>query len=221
MNPLRALHARDRPLWRAARSMSDLRDLTAGWLHGRIAAQPAYHHPVDVDEPDAPGLTDTLVALNQAGYLTTSSQAGYDGPGYRGAHCQQHAAVEGFATDDTTRWLEHAVAGTEYRIVEHGCKPHPWQRSAPGADVTFLDGQPVTHFGRQTSHAGIAHDRYPGVHPAAVHDVAVARQITIYDPTPGRNTIWPQLRQAADEHLPTCAAAPPPAQDTNDDADGW
>ncbi len=96
----RPLTRRDRSLWAAARSLADLGELTALWLDGSIASQPGYYGPCDVDEDDAPGLTDTLILLNRAGYVTFGSQAGYDG-----APWQQLAAVEGLAAPHTYNWL--------------------------------------------------------------------------------------------------------------------
>jgi hypothetical protein len=210
----------DRRLWRAARSLDDLCELTARWLEGRVDSQPAYYGTVDVDEDDAPGLTATLTGLNRAGYLTTGSQAGYDGPGYGGARCQQMATVEGFAAQDTTGWLRQAVDGTDYQVLEHDCKDHAWQRSEPGVNVTFLDGVPVTWFGTQASRAGIARDWYPGVHREALDQVAAARQVTIYDPVPGRNTLWTRLHEAADAHQPQPQPASAASVDHDDDTDG-
>jgi hypothetical protein len=96
----------DRPRWAAARTLADLGELTAQWLEGRIDSQPGYYGRVDVDEDKVPGLTETLILLNRAGFLTNGSQAGFDGKGFDNARWQQLAAVTGFASKETYGWLE-------------------------------------------------------------------------------------------------------------------
>lgn len=218
------LHRGDRARWEAAQSLEDLGELTAGWLAGDLASQPGYYGPVDVDEGDAPGLTATLVALNRAGLVTTCSQAGYEGPGWHGQTCQQLAAVEGFARSSTVRWLRQAMDGTEYQVVDHGCKDHVWQPGEPGIDVTFLDGRPCTGFGTQTSRVGIARDFYPDLqNRQAIDDAAAGRLVVVYDPVPGRNTMWARLRLAADlhqSHAEHTAVTRHEPMDTDDDTDG-
>jgi hypothetical protein len=82
-------------IWAAARSLNDLCALTERWLRADLATQPGYSGSVDVDEEEAPGLTDACIALNRAGFLTRNSQAGFDGTGYDGARWTQLAAVDG------------------------------------------------------------------------------------------------------------------------------
>jgi hypothetical protein len=75
------LKRRDHARWQRAESVQDLCDLTVRWLRGEIPSQPGYYGPVDVDEDDAPGLTDALMALNRIGFWSRTSQAGADGEG--------------------------------------------------------------------------------------------------------------------------------------------
>jgi hypothetical protein len=196
----RPLTRHDRPLWAAARTLADLGELTALWLEGRIESQPGYYGRVDVDEDDAPGLTATLVALNRAGYLTNSSQAGFDGTGYDGAHWQQYAAVTGFASPDTLRWLQRAVAGTRFEIKSWGCKKGGAFTRTEALYVTFREGQPVTSFGQVTDGV-IAGEIYDGAGGAAIDAACTALQVTIYDPKPGPHELWPVLREAAEAEL--------------------
>jgi hypothetical protein len=173
------LTAADRPRWAEARTRHDLGELTAEWLEGRIASQPGYDGPVDVDEHLAPGLTDSLAALNRAGFLTTTSQAGST------AHGQQ-ATVTGFAGPDVARRLADAAeqAGLECAVVEVRRPLH--RRHSAG------DAQVSGHFTPRE----IA-DMFPGVRADAVESLAAAKQVTLYDPQIGRNQMWPLLRQVA------------------------
>jgi hypothetical protein len=198
------LRRADRPRWAAARTLGDLAELTAQWLEGRIASQPGYYGRVDVDEADAPGLTDTLAALNRAGFLTRNSQAGYDGEGYDGAHWRLHAAVTGFASEAAVAWLRQAVAGRGCRLVVHDCKPRWCVTRGAGVYVTYRDDgnrlEPVTNFGTQVGEATIARELY-GCGDEAVAAVCAAKQVTVYDTGPGRNDrLWSVLRAAAAAH---------------------
>lgn len=191
------LTSRDRPLWANARSLADLGELTAAWLDGSIDSEPGYHGRCDVDEDYAPGLTGTLILLNRAGYITFGSQAGHDGPGYDGAHWQQLAAVAGLATPHTYDWLCDAVAGTRFQILAWPCKAKAWHRAGTGVPVTFREGQAYTTFGTQLGEADIASGLYyGGCGEAAITAVCAALQVTIYDPVPGLNELWPVLAAA-------------------------
>jgi hypothetical protein len=188
------LTRQSRQLWAAARTLQDLGDLTAAWLDGSIESQPSYYGPVDVDEADAPGLTDTLVNLNRAGYVTGSSQAGFDGIGADGAHWRQLAAVEGFAGPDMYARLCDVVVGTRFRVVAWPCK-FGWHRGA-GVPVTFREGRHYTTFGMQLDASDIG-ELYDGCSAEAIAAVCEATQVTVYDPEPGSNDLWPTLARAA------------------------
>jgi hypothetical protein len=178
----------DRPLWEATQTIGDLCDLTARWLAGEIQSQPGYYGPVDVDEDDAPGLTDTLIGLNHAGYLTANSQAGADCIGYDGRHWTQIASVVGFAADGTYRWLRDVVAGTRFEILAGHC-----ERRGPSVAITCAGGRPFTGFG--ISPKSDVRFLYEACSDAAVDALLAAWQVIIYDPVIGSNDLWPHLRQ--------------------------
>lgn len=188
------LLADDRPRWAAARTLTDLCDLTALWLEGRIDSQPHYYGRVDVDEGEASGLTQALVALNRAGFLTYQSQAGYDGPGYDGANWMQLAAVIGYADLATVEILRAALPDW-YQFVVHTGLRRRFQRSRPGAWVTYRDGSPYTGFAWQTTRRQIAFE-WDGCHRDAIRAIESACTIAIYDPTPGPNDLWSDVVDA-------------------------
>lgn len=172
---------REQRRWAAARTLDDLGELTAQWLEGRVAYQPGYGGPVDVDED--PGLRDTLIRLNRAGLVTECSQGGWVGPG---GYSTQMAAVEGFAAPATVEQLRQTLAGAEYEVLVN---------ARHGVPLSHLDGQPYTRFGQRMTRRGIA-GRYPGCHRDAIKAVAAADQIVIYDRQIGRNTLWAALDEA-------------------------
>ena len=79
-----AMSTADRQAWEAARTLADLGELTAQWLEGAIASQPAYTPGCGPDPETAP-LIPVLACCNRAGYVTNGSQPGEAGTGYDGA----------------------------------------------------------------------------------------------------------------------------------------
>jgi len=182
----------DKVVWRTAASLADVAALTARWLTGELRGQPGYCGPVDVDEEDAPGMTDVLISCNRAGFLTASSQAGYDGAGYDGAHWRQFAAVDGLISDADLPLLHAALAGTGMVV----------DASGDGQAVTFRQGHAYTWFGRRRKRTDLADDwtGYGICSPAAVAELLRACPVVVYDPEPGRDDrLWPALADFAEQ----------------------
>jgi hypothetical protein len=184
----------DRPLWAATRTRDDVGELTAQWLEGRIASQPGCSGTVDVDEDDAPGLTDTLVLLNRSGFVTDQSQAGCDTTNEYG-HWRQHAAVSGYASRATCVWLRDRLTGTRYRLTASvlDWRGRPERLVGRPVTVTWRDNRPWTTFGRPLRRRDIRF-LYGDCGREAIDALCAAVQITIYDPRPARNDLWSFLR---------------------------
>lgn len=172
--------ADEEELWAAARTLRDYGELTAQWLEGRVATQPGYIGGVDVDE--APGLTEALVELNRAEFVTTESQAGSACTGSDNVRWAQVAAVLGLTTRETADWFSAQLVGTRFRAVVR-----PVRRASDGdsygVPVTWMDGEERTWFGPVSDLMAVPVDA----------EVAV----TVYDPAPGPNDLWPVLLRAA------------------------
>jgi hypothetical protein len=172
-------------LWQNARTLRAQGELTALWLEAKLARQPGYLGPVDVDDDLAPGLSATLALLNRAGYVTTSSQAGCAPVWPDGERWAQVAAVTGMATAATAEQFSQALAGTRYRVVVSPL------RHAGDGDGDFF-GTPVTwRAGTETTWFGPVSDlrEFPV-------DAEVA--LTMVDTVAGPNELWPLLRSAAE-----------------------
>ncbi|ASR39866.1 hypothetical protein BAY61_31770 (plasmid) [Prauserella marina] len=63
----------DAERWYAARSLTDLGQLTAAWLEGELESQPGYV-PGNGPDEETNELVPILAAVNRAGYLTMCSQ---------------------------------------------------------------------------------------------------------------------------------------------------
>lgn len=179
----------DRPLWAAAESVTDLGDLTARWLAGEIQSQPGYYGPVDVDESDAPGLTEALIACNRAGFLTNSSQCGFDGLDQRGDRWTQLAAVTGFMDGEASRRLAWTIRDYGFAAARFSS----WDRPVV---VTWLNGRAMTRFHAGFTRRVVSGEMYDGCSRKAISAVMRADMLTVWDPDPGRNTLWQALAEA-------------------------
>ncbi len=189
--------------WAAATTLEDLCTLTAQWLAGTIATQPGYYGPVDVDP--APDLREALIALNEAGFLTNSSQEGCVEPSADGSVLYQVAAVTGFASAATTAWLEEVIDETPFTLFVNDCARSPWHRRSAGEVVTWRSenadgtspGEDYTWFGGQLGRSTIAGELYDGCSRAAIDAVCAARQVTIFAAEPPGNELWKHLLDVA------------------------
>jgi hypothetical protein len=188
----------DRDLWASARTLADLGELTARWIEGDLASQPGYNGPSDIEDP---ALVPLLAKLNRAGFVTTCSQIGEDGPGYDGAHWQQRAALEGFASTELARHLYNTTwpAGLFAVACDPARLPRWRYRYREAVVVTRRNGHAVTTFGCHLPRRHIRDDwlGYGMCHPDAVHALCTAWQVTVIDPEWGRpDLLWPVLAGA-------------------------
>ena len=183
----------DRDLWASARTLTDLGELTARWIEGRIASQPGYCGPSDIEDP---ALVPLLARLNRAGFVTTGSQIGESGPVW-----DQRAAVEGFAGEWLAVRLVCAARAVGLLAVGHSPADLPRWRYRYGRSVTVTraSGRDYTGFGVQLPRRHIR-DSWVGYgmcDRAAVHSLCTAWQVTIIDPEWGRHDLlWPVLAGA-------------------------
>ncbi len=195
------MKADERARWAKAETMADVGEATAEWLEGDLSAQPGYHGPTDTDEDLAPGMTATLAALNRAGVVTDSSQAGFDGPGHDSATWWQRASVRGFATTEAYERLDNAIAETDgLHLGRRRSSAWALRTDVP---VTFRDGEVVTDFGSRTS-ARQVDDQYRACPRSARDEIKAAEQFVAWDDEPGRNDrLWPALDRAAKSDICT------------------
>jgi hypothetical protein len=171
------------PQWADARTLDDLGRLTALWLEGAILTQPGYSGRPDTETAT---LTPTLAAANRAGYVTYSSQPGFDGTGYDGARWQQRPAVEGLVGDEPAAVrLVVAAEAAGFQVVAQAASR--WRcRQATAVTVTrsgLLPSVwlPRTGFGVQLSRRELAF-MFEGCGRDAVRAAQAAWQVTLIDP---------------------------------------
>jgi hypothetical protein len=176
--------ADDRREWEQCRTLREVAVCTARWLTGELRGQPGYHGPVDVDEDLHPGMTQVLIACNEAGFLTTGSQAGYVWISPDGDSWHQHAAVDGLVDFETLGRLADAASGAQVFVYTTGA----------GKTVTYRNGVAFTGFGRRRRDLGDDWTGYGMCHPSAVAELKDAIPVVVFDPVPGRNDqLWKVL----------------------------
>jgi hypothetical protein len=174
--------------WKSAGSVADLGSLMADWLQGRIRTWPGYCDTKPADETRH--LIPTLVACNQAGYVTTQSQPGEPPTrGHDGRMWRQRAFVEGWISD--SRLLDR-IRGAASRagliLIDSQSGRHH------DVIVTEADGEPCARFGRMPSHRRMIAHEWPGVGRQAARELAAGTRLAIIDPEWGRdNQLWPLL----------------------------
>lgn len=178
--------------WAAAASLADLGAVNVRWLSGELPRLPNYLGPVDVDEHLAPGLTAALVAANRAGYVTDNSQGG----AVFSAGSWQLAWVSGVASPEFAARL---AAGARAA----GFEAHLWRRGNRRRTVTWDAGHAFTRDGWAHPRT-VADEMFPDVGPAGRAAVLAARQLSIVDPVPGRNTLWRWLAAESEAFMSAC-----------------
>ncbi|MGJ5797530.1 DUF6919 domain-containing protein [Streptomyces griseorubiginosus] len=178
----------DRRRWRSARTISDLGELMALWLEGKIASRLGYQPRYGPDDETA-HLVPTLAALCRAGYVTTQSQPGLVGTSMDGLWWEQRAALELVVTDPT---LFHRLVDAAYaadlivRINDY--RPDGGVQEQPVV-VTTCDGEAMTAFGGRISRADMA-IQWPGLDRDLYRAVSTGTYVSIIAPEYGGAGEW-------------------------------
>lgn len=171
-------------LWRAARTLDDLGELTAQWLEGTITYQPGDFGtgPEEETIPLIPYLADA----NRHGYFTDFSQPGLTYPNGDA----QRAAVAGFCTEELADRIAAAVLRTDLiAIITPPDLYNPTQ-----IPVTTDEGEAFTWVGGGTD-SGHIDDMYGNACPNAIEALNGAWRVEILDPVWGRgDLLWERLR---------------------------
>lgn len=179
--------------WKNARTVTDLGQLMADWLEGRIRTWPGYGDTRPDDETRH--LILPLASANRAGYVTTNSQPGLaPSRGYDGRTWRQRAAVDGWIADP--QLLDRIrTQATRAGIVV--ITNQPGDRSHPGMPATEADTEVTTGFGWSPGHRRLISSTFPGVGSQAIRELRKATHTTLIDPVWGReHRLWSALNKA-------------------------
>lgn len=179
----------ERRKWASARSLSDLGELTAQWLEGRIASQPCYVENEGPD-PETQHLIPVLARVNRAGFVTHSSQPGRE---------NQRAAVTGFARQERAWSLEDALLDTELVVYTHRIRRSVFlsDEENDGMCVTMAGVTALTRFGHSMDREYVELV-LEEVGEGALEEAVNGRQVSVIDPVWGRDDLlWPLLDEWA------------------------
>ncbi len=174
--------------WRSARTLTDLGELTAQFLEGKLAQTPSHRGPPD---PETNDLISLLAAVNRADFVTRHWQAAELPADGR----EQRAAVSGFADDETFTRLMTSAAGADLIISAARAAEDD---GGPMYCITREYDRENTWDGGARSCQSLRDDHAGSCHPDAVDALIRAWQITLIDPQWGRNDhLWPVLDRFA------------------------
>jgi hypothetical protein len=186
VDEITGMSVQDAVLWRGARTLADLGELTARWLEGAVGSVPGTMPGYGPDEETVP-LAPVLAAANRAGFVTNFSQPGEDDNGW-----VQRAAVYGFASAATFRAITAAAADADLVITAARADAAV---CATRIVVTIDSGREHTWVGDAWSREEILDSYGPCCDPAAVEALCRAWQVTLIDPQWARNDhLWAVLR---------------------------
>lgn len=179
----------DRDLWRNARTLADLAELTAMRAEGKIAA------PTDASLPE-PALLPLVAALGRAGYVTAECQAASLGISFRGTIRHQLAAVTGFCAADATRMLTRIAYWNGLTVIAHDPAGLPrWlTRHQCSVPVTWRNSRTVSRYGAFYSRRHLAGPSvgYGLLQSAAQEALCGAWQVTLIGKVNGPD-LWRAL----------------------------
>lgn len=174
--------------WSTARTLSQVGELTAQWLEGKVTHHSGFGHPATGGGPDpetAP-LVPALAAINRAGLVTDFSQPGH--PERDGM--LQRAAMCGFCTESTVERLATVTGPTDLVMLQE------YSDSGVRVPVTLAYGEQHTWIGGALTPDYLALC-YAGLDPAAVLVLQQSWYVSILDPIWGRHDLlWPRLLDA-------------------------
>jgi len=179
----------DARFWAQARTLGDLGWLTARWLEGDIAYQPAWEGPPDAETEV---LRPTLAEINRHGFVTHFAVSGE--PTQHGA--LQRAVVSGFCDEAKLTRIQQTTLATDLVLLAY----------PPGASfgglqlpVSLSEGAgEAWRWAGATIGAETIGEYYGGdCHPTAVKALCDAWQATLLDPHWGQNDLlWERLLTA-------------------------
>ncbi len=134
IRPAQGMSAPDAALWRSARSLAEVGELTTRWLHGRIASPPGCGPD---DETIRGGLAPVLATCRRARHVTTGVRPGEPAD----ARCWvERSAVKGLCGMSVLRRIRNACVLAGPAPGEHGPAALPGRRARPDVAIVKTRG---------------------------------------------------------------------------------
>jgi hypothetical protein len=209
------MNTTDRDVWTHARNITDLAELTARWLEGRLPST-AGCQPECGLAPETDSIKEPLARLNRAGILTLDSQPGVPfGPGFDGALWQQKAAVWGFGTPETCALLAEFAERYGLLISYHRGGTLSWFSRLrdrfgllPAGAITVSEraSRPSYSYGTRVDLLA----EFAICDPTVLDSLRVCDQITVADPLWGRvEFLWEVLDEFSESAAQVVRDRPP------------
>lgn len=180
------------PAWSQAASLTELGQLTADWLEGRLSGElPGYLDTTT--EPETRHLIPVLAAANRAGYVTTNSQPGDDDKRYR-----QRAGVDGYVADQALlRRITDEARRAGITVIVEKSGAHTRGLAVTQKNRRLAGWTDCTWFGHSYSRRERVASDWHGVGAAAVREADRAVYLTLVDEAWGRDDrLWAALATA-------------------------
>lgn len=183
--------ATDEALWRSARSLEELGELTARWLEGTLSWIPTYG---DSPDPETGGLVHVLVSLNRAGFVTDFSQPGI--PISADGQWGQRASVSGYCDERVAEQITRRLDPTDLVVLRFD--PFPGELGdRTQVAVTLDEGVAYTWQGFRLPAVEVSHQWGGYLSSDALEAIDAATELHILDPVWGRNDLlWPTMLDA-------------------------
>lgn len=179
-------HNQDTELWRGAKTLEELGELTAKWIEGDLP-----YHPCEgggVYEETKP-IQEVLVFFNKNGLVTTFSQPAepLDEKGF-----SQRACVEGFAREDVAKRIAALGLYTDLLVLIYPPDVE-WGYQIP---ITLSEYQPFTWCGPSWGNEQLEYFKEE-CSTEAMESLASAWLVVVMDLQWGReNYLWEHVRHA-------------------------
>lgn len=180
---------RARDAWKAAQSMAELGELTAQFLECTSPYFPGDLAPATMNETTP--LVSSLAKMNRAGFVTVTSQPGYDGEGYDGSNWKQRAYVQGFASGHAARCLRRVTLRSD--IVAYAVDS-PTNAAWMTVPATQCAGKRTLVVGRPVAPDEL--DFNDACNATMMEVLRSAYYVCLFDPKWGRKGyLWDQVEQ--------------------------
>ncbi|MEU1787099.1 hypothetical protein ABZ553_14740 [Streptomyces sparsogenes] len=179
--------------WKKAESVSELGNLMADWLEGRIPTRPGYCDTRPDEETNH--LIPVLAPACRAGFVTTNSQPGHPPVrGYDGRMWRQRAWVEGWTADRALlSQIRSAMKRAGMTVIAHG----PASRGGDWISLTEAGDEIQMAAGDYLGHRRVINSEWRGIGRHATNELRGATHIDLIDPVWGRDDrLWPALANA-------------------------
>lgn len=180
---------RDLDLWRNARTLEDLTELTAMRAEGKIS------RPAGTCIPD-PVLLPIVAALGRAGYMATDYQVSSIGSTFGGVIRHQVAAVTGFCPQRVMQLLSNIAYWNGLTVIAHdpAALPRWFSRRLCAVPVAWRNFRTVNRYGQQLSRRHLTGPcvGYGLIAPVAQEALCSAWQVTLIGKVNGPD-LWRAL----------------------------